>query len=234
MFDADFNPATDHQAMARVYRPGQSKPCYIYRFFTSGTVEEVIYQRQEQKGNLSTFTVDGASCTKQSSGFTKEELRDCFTLKEDCDCDTKGKMGDRWDEYDGAAGLLEGGSTDQALLDACTTVPETLRFVHRVNEDQSSTMIDTNIEMPGEENEDDTCSNSYESDDEAEFELDAPLEVSYEKIVRKRPRRSRSVVPPDDEEEEDRGDEKESLDAEEEEYCGDERESSDEEYEFTG
>jgi SNF2 family DNA or RNA helicase len=40
MFDPDFNPATDAQAMARIYRQGQRKSCYIYRLFTSGTVEE--------------------------------------------------------------------------------------------------------------------------------------------------------------------------------------------------
>ena len=40
MFDADFNPATDMQSMARIYRQGQTKPCFIYRMFTSGTVEE--------------------------------------------------------------------------------------------------------------------------------------------------------------------------------------------------
>jgi len=40
MFDPDWNPATDMQAMARVYRPGQTKECFIYRMFTSGTVEE--------------------------------------------------------------------------------------------------------------------------------------------------------------------------------------------------
>jgi hypothetical protein len=34
------NPATDVQAMARIHRNGQKKPCYIYRLFTSGTVEE--------------------------------------------------------------------------------------------------------------------------------------------------------------------------------------------------
>lgn len=100
MYDADFNPATDMQAMARVYRQGQTKPCFVYRMFTSGTVEEVIYQRQTQKGNLATITVDGSSSADASSArFSKEELRDCFTLKEDCDCDTKRKVGKQWPEY---------------------------------------------------------------------------------------------------------------------------------------
>ena len=40
MFDPDFNPATDAQAMARIYRQGQKKNCHVYRLFTSGTVEE--------------------------------------------------------------------------------------------------------------------------------------------------------------------------------------------------
>ena len=31
MFDPDWNPANDDQAMARVWRDGQKKPCYIYR-----------------------------------------------------------------------------------------------------------------------------------------------------------------------------------------------------------
>ena len=99
MFDPDWNPATDAQAMARVYRQGQKKPCYIYRMFTSGTVEEVVYQRQTQKSNLATLTVDGQGSSKKSAGFTKEELRDCFTLKVGCACDTKRKVGGKWDDY---------------------------------------------------------------------------------------------------------------------------------------
>lgn len=31
MFDPDWNPANDDQAMARVWRDGQKKPCFIYR-----------------------------------------------------------------------------------------------------------------------------------------------------------------------------------------------------------
>lgn len=118
MFDADWNPATDTQAAARIYRPGQTKPCYIYRMFTTGTVEEgeppfsgihlsiftvsltpsfcalsVILQRQIAKESLAVF--DG---TKSNEKFTKEELKDCFTLK-DSDCDTKYKLGQTWPDY---------------------------------------------------------------------------------------------------------------------------------------
>ena len=31
MFDPDWNPANDDQAMARCWRDGQKKQCYVYR-----------------------------------------------------------------------------------------------------------------------------------------------------------------------------------------------------------
>lgn len=34
MFDPDWNPANDDQAMARVWRDGQKKPCFIYRLLS--------------------------------------------------------------------------------------------------------------------------------------------------------------------------------------------------------
>ena len=42
MLDADWNPAVDLQAMARVWREGQKKSVFIYRLFTLGTIEESI------------------------------------------------------------------------------------------------------------------------------------------------------------------------------------------------
>ncbi|CAM9648460.1 unnamed protein product, partial [Sphacelaria rigidula] len=40
------------QAMARVWRLGQAKEVSMYRFLTTGTLEESIYQRQIFKGAL--------------------------------------------------------------------------------------------------------------------------------------------------------------------------------------
>jgi SNF2 family DNA or RNA helicase len=36
LFDPDWNPANDAQALARVWREGQKKSVYIYRLLTTG------------------------------------------------------------------------------------------------------------------------------------------------------------------------------------------------------
>eukprot|EP00434_Breviolum_minutum_P014719 symbB.v1.2.012979.t1/scaffold908.1/size153097/12 len=59
LFDPDWNPANDAQAMARIWREGQTKPCFIYRFVLAGTLEEKICQRQQVKTDLAHITVDG-------------------------------------------------------------------------------------------------------------------------------------------------------------------------------
>ena len=38
----DWNPATDKQAAARVWRDGQKKQVYVYRFITTGSIEEKV------------------------------------------------------------------------------------------------------------------------------------------------------------------------------------------------
>ncbi|KAJ1453700.1 SNF2 family N-terminal domain-containing protein [Pelagophyceae sp. CCMP2097] len=49
LFDSDWNPQADLQAMARVHRIGQTKIVHIYRLVTAGTVEERIVNRAEKK-----------------------------------------------------------------------------------------------------------------------------------------------------------------------------------------
>lgn len=126
--------------MGRIYRQGQAKPCSIYRLFTSGTVEEIIFQRQSQKCGIATLTVDAGNgksgrneSTQYEAKFTKEELADCFTLKVDCACDTKLKVRSRWPDYDeGGRNLRSLGCNDQPLLAIAASLPNDLRFVHIV------------------------------------------------------------------------------------------------------
>uniref|UniRef100_A0A670IDJ2 RAD54 homolog B n=1 Tax=Podarcis muralis TaxID=64176 RepID=A0A670IDJ2_PODMU len=85
LYDIDWNPATDIQAMARVWRDGQRHTVHIYRLLTTGTIEEKIYQRQISKQGLSGAVVDFSKGSEHIR-FSVEELRDLFTLHEESSC----------------------------------------------------------------------------------------------------------------------------------------------------
>jgi len=76
LVDVDWNPATDRQAMARVWRDGQAKRCAIYRLSLSGTLEEKVLQRQLLKEEVSSAIVDGDTGAGRS--FSADELRRLF------------------------------------------------------------------------------------------------------------------------------------------------------------
>uniref|UniRef100_A0A3Q3EDH0 RAD54 homolog B n=1 Tax=Labrus bergylta TaxID=56723 RepID=A0A3Q3EDH0_9LABR len=79
LYDIDWNPANDIQAMARVWRDGQKKTVHIYRLLTAGTIEERIFQRQVSKQGLSGTVVDLGKGAEHTS-FSSNELRDLFSL----------------------------------------------------------------------------------------------------------------------------------------------------------
>jgi transcriptional regulator ATRX len=58
LFDCNFNPSYDLQAIFRTYRYGQTRPCFVYRLVSWGTMEEKIYKRQINKQSRAARAVD--------------------------------------------------------------------------------------------------------------------------------------------------------------------------------
>ncbi|KAK6524845.1 helicase [Arthrobotrys megalospora] len=90
LFDSDWNPATDLQAMARVHRDGQKSHVYIYRMITTGCIDEKIYQRQITKQGLADSVMDQKA---GGSNFTSAELKDLFRLDTETVCNTHDLLG---------------------------------------------------------------------------------------------------------------------------------------------
>lgn len=86
LMDPDWNPAADQQALARVWRDGQKKDCFIYRFICTGTIEEKIYQRQSMKLSLSSCVVDEKEDVERI--FSGDMLKLLFQYRSDTECDT--------------------------------------------------------------------------------------------------------------------------------------------------
>lgn len=86
LFDPDWNPAADQQALARVWRDGQKKDCFVYRFIATGTIEEKIFQRQSHKQSLSSCLVDSAEDVERH--FSLDSLRELFQYRADTRSDT--------------------------------------------------------------------------------------------------------------------------------------------------
>ncbi|CCE81950.1 Piso0_002634 [Millerozyma farinosa CBS 7064] len=87
LFDNDWNPSVDLQAMARIHRDGQKKPVFIYRLFTTGCIDEKIFQRQLMKQKLSEKFVDNKEGS-QLDLFDINDLKDIFTIHYETKCNT--------------------------------------------------------------------------------------------------------------------------------------------------
>ena len=57
LFDSDWNPQQDLQAMDRAHRIGQTRPVIVYRLATRGTVEEVLLSKADGKRRLEKLVI---------------------------------------------------------------------------------------------------------------------------------------------------------------------------------
>ncbi|KAM8830465.1 helicase ARIP4-like isoform 2-T3 [Synchiropus picturatus] len=80
VLDASWNPCHDAQAVCRVYRYGQKKPCHIYRLVCDFTLEKKIYDRQISKQGMSDRVVDDLNPVLT---FTRREVESLLHFVEE-------------------------------------------------------------------------------------------------------------------------------------------------------
>ncbi|KAG8448015.1 hypothetical protein GDO86_015208 [Hymenochirus boettgeri] len=75
LYDSDWNPQVDLQAMDRAHRIGQKKMVRIFRLITDNTVEERIVERAELKLRLDSIVIQqGRLIDQQSNKLGKDEM----------------------------------------------------------------------------------------------------------------------------------------------------------------
>ena len=58
LFDFNFNPTWEEQAIGRAFRLGQKKPVFVYRFISAGTYEEALFNQTIFKLQLASEVVE--------------------------------------------------------------------------------------------------------------------------------------------------------------------------------
>ncbi|RMZ88561.1 hypothetical protein DV736_g4214, partial [Chaetothyriales sp. CBS 134916] len=66
IFDSDWNPQADLQAMARAHRIGQTRPVSVYRLVSKETIEEEILERARNKLMLEFLTIQRGLTDKET------------------------------------------------------------------------------------------------------------------------------------------------------------------------
>jgi SWI/SNF-related matrix-associated actin-dependent regulator of chromatin subfamily A member 5 len=75
LFDSDWNPQADLQAMDRAHRIGQTKQVFVYRFITENAIEEKVLERAAQKLRLDQLVIQqGRAQQPVKNAASKDEL----------------------------------------------------------------------------------------------------------------------------------------------------------------
>ncbi|KAI9373825.1 SNF2 family N-terminal domain-containing protein [Aspergillus egyptiacus] len=75
LYDSDWNPQADLQAMDRAHRIGQTKQVVVYRFITESAIEERVLERAAQKLRLDQLVIQQGRAQQQTkNAASKDEL----------------------------------------------------------------------------------------------------------------------------------------------------------------
>ncbi|KAI6861798.1 chromatin remodelling complex ATPase chain ISW1, partial [Hortaea werneckii] len=75
LFDSDWNPQADLQAMDRAHRIGQTKQVVVFRFVTEKAIEEKVLERAAQKLRLDQLVIQQGRTQQQAKqAASKDEL----------------------------------------------------------------------------------------------------------------------------------------------------------------
>jgi chromodomain-helicase-DNA-binding protein 1 len=75
LFDSDWNPQADLQAMARAHRIGQTRPVSVYRLVSKDTIEEEVLERARNKLLLEFITIQRGVTDKEASELQSKMAR---------------------------------------------------------------------------------------------------------------------------------------------------------------
>ena len=74
LYDSDWNPQMDLQAMDRAHRIGQKKEVQVFRFCTEASIEEKVIEKAYKKLRLDALVIQQGRLTENTKTVNKEEL----------------------------------------------------------------------------------------------------------------------------------------------------------------
>lgn len=75
IYDSDFNPQMDLQAMDRAHRIGQKRQVRVYRLVTQDTVEEKIIERQMIKLKWDSLVIQQQRSSQKNKSLNKDQMK---------------------------------------------------------------------------------------------------------------------------------------------------------------
>ena len=80
LYDSDWNPQVDLQAMDRAHRIGQKNNVMVYRLICENTVEEKMIERQQIKLKWDQLVILKGKISQKKNKYDKEELKDLISF----------------------------------------------------------------------------------------------------------------------------------------------------------